>query len=163
MSKEISDLVEAKKQELRRLKREKLLLKLGLVKIKQIKQDNYLGGVNYQSTSEEITYLDVNDEDLKELEILQKEIDSIKPHQEKSTNKANLISATHTPSISILLTFLGWATIILSLIVAIPFFSNIILSYVGIQILISGVLGGVLLISFAAVINYLAEISKNTK
>jgi hypothetical protein len=58
---------------------------------------------------------------------------------------------------------LGWATIILSLIVAIPFFSNIILSYVGIQILISGVLGGVLLISFAAVINYLAEISKNTK
>jgi hypothetical protein len=154
--------IELKKIELVTVRREKLLNKLGLYKINQTKVDDYQGGINYPKIKEEITYFDVNNKDLEELASLQEEVDNI---NSSDNGRMNIVqsNSSEKPFISTILNVLGFITMGLSLIVSIPYFGNELLSYIGIQLLVSGIVSGLLLIGFSSVINFLSEISKNVK
>jgi hypothetical protein len=164
METNIKQLIENKRQELLRKKKEKLLFKLGLYERKQIQKDEYIGGVNYPKVTEEITYFDVTDEDLKPLVELQHDLDLLengKTSVPASTSETQ--SKETTPIIASILSILGFGVIILSSFVSLPYFDNPILSYVGIQLLVSGIVSGLLLIGFGFCIRYLSEIAEQTR
>jgi hypothetical protein len=52
---------------------------------------------------------------------------------------------------------------IVSVFVSFPYIGNEILSYIGLQLLVSGLVSGFLLMGFSSVIKYPSEIADNTK
>jgi hypothetical protein len=163
MEKDLNEIIELKKFELERAKREKLLYKLGFYKVNQIKKDVFLGGVNYGSVIEEINYFDIDIKDLKELEKLQMEVDSLGDIPKAIESKKVVPLRSEKPFISTILNVLGIIIMIISVFVSFPYIGNEILSYIGVQLFITGLVSGLSLMGFASVINYLFEIAENTK
>ena len=163
MDKDLNDMIELKKMELEKTKKERLLYKLGFYKVNQVKKDIFIGGVNYGETIEEIIYFDIDDKDLIELEKLQKEVDSLGIVPKADQSKKVVPIPTEKPLLSTILNFLGIITMIVSVFVSFPYLGNEILSYIGVQLLVSGVISGLLLMGFSSVIKYLAEIADHTK
>lgn len=165
MDKNIKELIEDKKQELIKKKKEKLLFKLGFYERKNVKKYENIAGENLlTSIKEEITYFDVSDEDLKPLVELQRDLDLLdngKTSVPASTSETNPTETT--PLIATILSILGISTIVLSFFVSLPYLDNTILSYVGIQLLVSGIVSGLLLIGFGFCIRYLSEIAEQTR
>jgi hypothetical protein len=163
MDKDLNDMIELKKMELEKTKKERLLYKLGFYKVNQVKKDIFIGGVNYGETIEEIIYFDIDDKDLIELEKLQKEVDSLGIVTNTDQTKKMVPLPTEKPFISTILNVLGIVTMIISVLVSFPYIGNEILSYIGVQFLVSGVVSGLLLMGFSSVIKYLSEIADHTK
>jgi hypothetical protein len=163
MEKDLNEIIELKKFELEKAKREKLLYKLGFYKVNQVKKDVFLAGVNYGSVEEEIVYFDIDDRELKELEKLQMEVDSLGTVPNTVQNKKVVPLPAEKPFLSTILNVLGIITMIISVFVSFPYIGNEILSYIGVQLLVTGLVSGLLLMGFSSVIKYLAEIAENTK
>jgi len=163
MNKDLNEIIELKKFELEKAKREKLLYKLGFYKVNQIKKDVFIGGVNYGSVVEEIVYFDIDAIELKELEKLQMEVDSLGTVPNNVQNKKVVPLPAEKPFLSTVLNVIGIITMIVSLFVSFPYIGNEILSYIGVQLLVSGLVSGLLLMGFSSVIKYLSEIADNTK
>ena len=163
MDKDLNDMIELKKMELEKTKKERLLYKLGFYKVNQVKKDIFIGGVNYGETIEEIIYFDIDDKDLIELEKLQKEVDSLGIVPKADQSKKVVPLPIEKPLLSTILNFLGIITMIVSVFVSFPYLGHEILSYIGVQLLVSGVVSGLLLMGFSSVIKYLAEIADHTK
>ena len=163
MDKDLNDMIELKKMELEKTKKERLLYKLGFYKVNQVKKDIFIGGVNYGETIEEIIYFDIDDKDLIELEKLQKEVDSLGIVPKADQSKKVVPLPTEKPLLSTILNFLGIITMIVSVFVSFPYLGHEILSYIGVQLLVSGVVSGLLLMGFSSVIKYLSEIADHTK
>ena len=163
MYKDPKEIIETKRIELEKAKRERLLYKLGFYKVIQIKIDDFKGGVNYGTIEEQIVYFDIGEKDLKELEKLQTEVDSYGNVPPNNIIRKTAPNIREVPFISTTLTVLGINIMILSVLVSFLYLANQDFSYIGVQMFLSSVLSGLFLIGFSSIIKYLSEIAENTK
>ena len=163
MYKDPKEIIESKRIELEKAKRERLLYKLGFYKVNQIKNDDFKGGVNYGTIEEEILYFDIGEKDLKDLEKLQSEVDSYGNIPPNKIIRKTGPFINEIPFISTTLTVLGITIMVLSVLLSFMYLANQELFYIGLQLLLSGLVSGLFLIGFASVIRYLSEIADNTK
>ena len=136
-------------------KRKQLLENLKLYTVIEEKVDvKDVDGNMYPETKETTVYEEVSDSELKEIEDLQNLVETLQGKNKKLTSVNGLYTT---------LNILAGLTIFGSIILAAPMLSEPLLSGFSTMIIASGLIGGLMIFSFATVIKLLNEISFNTQ